>query len=91
LASIIAHAAVDGDELELIDFNLFFMLLIDAGGDTTRNLVAGVLDALFAHPDQLAWLIEDLSLTAGLPGSDPDRYHGGGPVRSAAGRHGGGS
>jgi cytochrome P450 len=40
---------------------LFFMLLIDAGGDTTRNLVAGGLDALFAHPDQLAWLIEDLS------------------------------
>ena len=26
------------------------MLLIDAGGDTTRNLVAGGLDALFDHP-----------------------------------------
>ena len=60
LASLIAHAAIDGDELDLIDFNLFFLLLIDAGGDTTRNLVAGGLDALFAHPDQLAWLTEDL-------------------------------
>ena len=60
LASLIAHASVDGNELDVIDFNLFFLLLIDAGGDTTRNLVAGGMDALFAHPDQLAWLTEDL-------------------------------
>ena len=60
LASIIAHATVDGDELDVIDFNLFFLLLIDAGGDTTRNLVAGGMDALFAHPEQLAWLTDDL-------------------------------
>jgi len=60
LASIIAHATVDGRALDVIDFNLFFLLLIDAGGDTTRNLVAGGMDALFAHPDQLAWLTEDL-------------------------------
>ena len=60
LASLIAHATIDGAELDLIDFNLFFLLLIDAGGDTTRNLVAGGIDALFAHPEQLAWLLEDL-------------------------------
>jgi cytochrome P450 len=60
LATLIAHAAIDGNELDLIDFNLFFMLLIDAGGDTTRNLVAGGLDALFGHPAQLTWLTEDL-------------------------------
>ena len=60
LASLIAHATVNGEELDLIDFNLFFLLLIDAGGDTTRNLVAGGMDTLFAHPVQLAWLAEDL-------------------------------
>ena len=60
LATLIAQAAVDGNELDVIDFNLFFLLLIDAGGDTTRNLVAGGLDALFAHPAQLAWLTQDL-------------------------------
>ncbi len=60
LAGVIAHAAVDGNELEFIDFGLFFLLLIDAGGDTTRNLVAGGVDALFDHPEQLAWLTEDL-------------------------------
>jgi cytochrome P450 len=60
LASIIAHATVDGRALDVIDFNLFFLLLIDAGGDTTRNLVAGGMDALFSHPEQLAWLTADL-------------------------------
>jgi cytochrome P450 len=60
LATLIALASVDDHELDLIDFNLFFLLLIDAGGDTTRNLVAGGMDALFEHPEQLAWLAEDL-------------------------------
>jgi cytochrome P450 len=60
LATVIAHAAVDGKELDALDFNLFFLLLIDAGGDTTRNLVAGGLDALFSYPAQLAWLTESL-------------------------------
>ena len=60
LATLIATATVDEHELDVIDFNLFFLLLIDAGGDTTRNLVAGGMDALFDHPDQLAWLRADL-------------------------------
>ena len=60
LATLIATATVDENDLDLIDFNLFFLLLIDAGGDTTRNLVAGGMDALFAHPEQLAWLRADL-------------------------------
>jgi cytochrome P450 len=65
LASLIAHAALDERELDLIDFNLFFLLLIDAGGDTTRNLVAGGIDALLAHPEQLAWLQADLDARLG--------------------------
>jgi cytochrome P450 len=60
LATTIAFAQVDGEELDLIDFNLFFLLLVDAGGDTTRNLVAGGMDALFSAPDQRAWLTDDL-------------------------------
>ncbi len=54
LASQIVHAEVDGRCLDEIDFQLFFMLLIDAGGDTTRNLVAGGLHALIANPETLA-------------------------------------
>ena len=53
LASQIVHAEVDGRRLDEIDFQLFFMLLIDAGGDTTRNLVAGGLLELINHSDAL--------------------------------------
>ena len=42
------------------------LLLIDAGGDTTRNLVAGGLYALLQHPQTLEALRGDLSL---LPGA----------------------
>jgi cytochrome P450 len=50
------HAEVDGRRLDNLDFQLFFMLLIDAGGDTTRNLVAGGLHTLLQHPETLAKL-----------------------------------
>jgi cytochrome P450 len=46
--------------LDDIDFNLFFPPLIYAGGDTTRNLVAAGMQALFDHPDQRARLAADL-------------------------------
>ena len=53
LASQIIHAEVEGRRLDEIDFQLFFMLLIDAGGDTTRNLLAGGLHALIENPQSL--------------------------------------
>ena len=53
LASQIIHAEVEGRRLDEIDFQLFFMLLIDAGGDTTRNLVAGGLYELINNPSAL--------------------------------------
>ena len=62
LASQIVHAEVDGRKLDEIDFQLFFMLLIDAGGDTTRNLVAGGLHALIEHPEQMRTLRDNPSL-----------------------------
>jgi len=65
LASQIVHAEVDGRRLDQIDFQLFFLLLIDAGGDTTRNLVAGGLYMLLEHPDVLASLRADPGLIPG--------------------------
>lgn len=56
LGSQIVHAEIDGCRLDEIDFQLFFMLLIDAGGDTTRNLTAGGLYELLRHPKALAEL-----------------------------------
>ena len=62
LASVLVTAQVDGHGLDEIDFGLFFLLLIDAGGDTTRNLVAGGMDALFQHPGERARLTADPGL-----------------------------
>jgi len=45
-----------------MEFNFFFLLLINAGGDTTRNLVAGGMCALMDHPEERAKLEMDPSL-----------------------------
>lgn len=60
LASKLLACEVDGRRLEDMEFLLFFLLLVDAGGDTTRNLLSGGLVALMEHPDQYAWLMADL-------------------------------
>jgi cytochrome P450 len=56
LASLLANGAIDERPIDELDFFLWFLLLIDAGGDTTRNLVGGGMHALFEHPDQLSLL-----------------------------------
>jgi cytochrome P450 len=61
LATKLLQAEVDGKKLEDIEFLLFFLLLVDAGGDTTRNLLSSGLIALLDNPDQLAWLKADLA------------------------------
>src|SRR4051812_21891344 len=60
LATRLLQAEVDGKRLDDIEFLLFFLLLVDAGGDTTRNLLSAGLIALLENPDQLAWLRADL-------------------------------
>ncbi|MEI9995841.1 MAG: cytochrome P450 [Rhizomicrobium sp.] len=60
LATKLLQAEVDGRKLDDIEFLLFFLLLIDAGGDTTRNLLSAGMLALLENPDQHAWLMEDL-------------------------------
>jgi cytochrome P450 len=61
LATKLLEAEVDGKRLDDIEFLLFFLLLVDAGGDTTRNLLSSGLVALLENPDQLAWLKADLN------------------------------
>ncbi len=62
LASVLLGAELDGSRLSDLEFDLFFLLLINAGGDTTRNLVASGMQALMDHPAQLAALRADRSL-----------------------------
>ncbi len=52
LATRLLNSEIDGDRLTPTEYTLFFLLLINAGGDTTRNLLAGGMLALFKNPDQ---------------------------------------
>lgn len=61
IASALVHGHVkDHGELTPEEFNWFFLLLVNAGGDTTRNAVGGGMLALFEHPDERARLQADL-------------------------------
>ncbi|MDT5005609.1 MAG: hypothetical protein QOJ24_2785 [Mycobacterium sp.] len=62
VATSLLEAEVDGERLSDLEFNMFFLLLINAGGDTTRNLVAAGILAMMEHPDQQARLAADPSL-----------------------------
>jgi len=65
LATALIQSEVDGERLSDDEFNWFFLLLINAGGDTTRNLVGGGVEALLAFPDELArWRRDPDGLTA---------------------------
>jgi cytochrome P450 len=62
IATSLLHAEVDGERLTDFEFNMFFLLLINAGGDTTRNLIAAGILALMEHPAERARLAADPSL-----------------------------
>ncbi len=59
LSTLLASSQINGVPTDEIDFFLWFLLLVDAGGDTTRNLVGAGMHALFEQPDQLALLRAD--------------------------------
>ncbi|MDA4108101.1 cytochrome P450 [Mycolicibacterium holsaticum] len=59
IATSLLRAEVDGESLTDLEFNMFFLLLINAGGDTTRNLVAAGILALLEHPGEQARLATD--------------------------------
>lgn len=59
LISVILHAEIDGEKLTQLQIDLFFMLLQNAGSETTRNLITSGTLALLNNPDQLAMLQAD--------------------------------
>jgi cholest-4-en-3-one 26-monooxygenase len=62
LISILLESEVDGDHLTQMQIDLFFMLLQNAGSETTRNLITTGLLALLQNPEQYDKLRGDLSL-----------------------------
>ncbi|MFP6627300.1 MAG: cytochrome P450 [Deltaproteobacteria bacterium] len=65
LMGIMAHGEVDGERIEGEMLDGFFLLLVIAGNETTRNSIAGGVQVLAEHPDQRRLLIEDPSLIPG--------------------------
>src|SRR4051794_28069858 len=59
IVSALLAADIDGDELSVADFNMFFLLLAVAGNETTRNAIAHGMNALLDHPDQYEEMAAD--------------------------------
>ncbi len=52
LTSIMMHAVVDGERLTPQEFGSFFILLVVAGNETTRNAISHGMHLLTTYPDQ---------------------------------------
>ncbi|HSQ01442.1 MAG TPA: cytochrome P450 [Candidatus Dormibacteraeota bacterium] len=63
LTSILINGEVDGERLTEMEFDLFFLLLLVAGNETTRNAISGGMLALINNPGQRARLIANPALT----------------------------
>jgi cytochrome P450 len=56
ITSTLMHAEVEGERLTTAEFGSFFVLLVVAGNETTRNAISHGLLELTRHPDQRqAW------------------------------------
>jgi cholest-4-en-3-one 26-monooxygenase len=62
LMTVLLEADIEGDRLSDMQLASFFMLLQNAGSETTRNLITTGTLALLERPDQLERLRADLSL-----------------------------
>jgi cytochrome P450 len=59
MTSAMMHAEVDGDRLTAQEFGSFFILLVVAGNETTRNAISHGMRALTMFPDQRAIWFDD--------------------------------
>jgi len=64
LLSALIRAEDEGDRLNAVELRMLAGGLLLAGTDTTRNQLAGSIDALVDHPDQWALLAEHPELAA---------------------------
>jgi cholest-4-en-3-one 26-monooxygenase len=62
LVSTLLRAEIDGEALSQADFDAFFLLILVAGNETTRNLISGGMHALIEHRVERERLLADPSL-----------------------------
>jgi len=63
--SVLVNGEVDGEKLNDLEFNSFFLLIALAGNETTRTVTSQAMRLLIEHPDQRALLVDDPSLLTG--------------------------
>jgi cholest-4-en-3-one 26-monooxygenase len=62
MVSVLANATIDDGPMPTLELLSYFVLLVVAGNETTRNAASGGLMALIDNPDQLAKLQRDPGL-----------------------------
>jgi len=60
ITTTLMHAEIDGERLSPAELGSFFVLLVAAGNETTRNAISHGLLALSHHPEQRAIWLADL-------------------------------
>jgi cytochrome P450 len=74
LVSALVTANIDGEQLTPAELASFFILLVVAGNETTRNAISHALVLLTEHPGQRAVLLEDLEGRIGPAVEEIVRY-----------------
>ncbi len=64
ITSALMHAEVDGEQLSAQEFGSFFILLVVAGNETTRNAISHGMKALTDFPDQRRLWWDDFQASA---------------------------
>jgi methyl-branched lipid omega-hydroxylase len=66
ITSAMMHAEVDGERLSGAEFGSFFILLVVAGNETTRNAISHGMKALTDHPaERTKWMKDFAAVTPG--------------------------
>jgi len=74
LVSALATANIDGEQLTPAELASFFILLVVAGNETTRNAISHALLLFTRHPDQRELLLADLDGRIGPAVEEIVRY-----------------
>jgi cytochrome P450 len=62
IVGALLDGTVNDEKLTAEEFQLFFLMLIAAGNESTRSVIAHGMRLLMEHPDQLQKLIDDTTL-----------------------------
>ncbi len=65
IVGALLDGSVEGESLTTAEFQMFFLMLIAAGNESTRSVTAHGMRLLMEHPEQLQMLIEDPELIPG--------------------------